>query len=78
MGRVHPDVVPPQRIYTVEHTPWQVPAPPVPRALVSVATEMVRQRLDRGVLEYCNGLYRNPWFLVAKKATGQYRLINNA
>ena len=39
---------------------------------------MLKERLDRGVLEYSKGLYRNPWFLVKKKKPGEYRLINSA
>ena len=39
---------------------------------------MLKERLDRGVLEYSKGLYRNLWFLVKKKKPGEYRLINLA
>jgi len=39
---------------------------------------MFKDRLDRGVLEYLEGLYRNAWFLVKKKKLGEYRLINSA
>jgi hypothetical protein len=39
---------------------------------------MLKERLNRGVLEYFKGLYRNPWFLVKKKKLGEYRLINLA
>ena len=39
---------------------------------------MLRERLKRGVLEKCSGLYRNPWFLVLKKTPDIYRLINAA
>jgi hypothetical protein len=43
---------------------------------------MLRERIDREVLESCYGPYRNPWFLVAKKSTGtgkvSHRLINAA
>jgi hypothetical protein len=37
---------------------------------------MLKERLDRGVLEYSKGLYKNLWFLVKKKKPGEYRLIN--
>jgi hypothetical protein len=30
------------------------------------------------VLEYSEGPYKNPWFLVKKKKPGDYRLINSA
>jgi hypothetical protein len=39
---------------------------------------MLKERLEKGMLEKCEGAYRNPWFLVAKKVIGDYRLINAA
>ena len=39
---------------------------------------MLKERLNKGVLEYSKGLYKNPWFLVKKKKPGEYRLINLA
>jgi hypothetical protein len=39
---------------------------------------MLKKQLDKGVLEYFKGLYRNPWFLVKKKKPGKYKLINLA
>jgi hypothetical protein len=39
---------------------------------------MLKERLNKGVLKYFKGLYRNPWFLVKKKKPGEYRLINLA
>ena len=39
---------------------------------------MLKERLDKGILEYSEGLYKNPWFLVKKKTPGDYKLINSA
>jgi hypothetical protein len=39
---------------------------------------MLKERLDKGVLEYSKELYKNLWFLVKKKKLGEYRLINLA
>jgi hypothetical protein len=39
---------------------------------------MLKKRLNRGVLEYFKGLYKNLWFLVKKKKPREYRLINLA
>ena len=39
---------------------------------------MLRDRIQRGVLEKCYSLYQNPWFLVKKKVKKTYRLINAA
>ena len=77
-SQIHEDVSPPLVIKTVEHEAWQEPNFPVPKALLPVVLEILRDRLKKGVLEYCEGPYRNPWFLVAKKAQGKYRLINAA
>ena len=77
-SQIHEDVSPPIVIKTVEHEAWQEPSFPVPRALLPVVLEILRDRLKKRVLEFCEGPYRNPWFLAAKKAPGTYRLINAA
>ena len=41
-----------------------------------IVVKMLLERLERGVLEKCNGPYRNPWFLVVKKVARTYKLIN--
>ena len=65
------------KIDTVDHEPWQAPGFPVPKALRQVVIEMLKDRLRSGILEPCQGPYRNPWFIVKKK-NGKYRLINSA
>ena len=76
--KIHEDVSPPIKIKTIPHKAWQEKNFPCPRALIPVVVKMLLERLERGVLEKCSGPYRNPWFLVAKKAAGTYRLINAA
>ena len=39
---------------------------------------MLKERLDKGILKYSEGLYKNLWFLVKKKTSRDYRLINSA
>ena len=39
---------------------------------------MLKERLDKGILEYSEGPYKNPWFLVKKKTPEDYKLINSA
>ena len=63
---------------TIEYKAWQAPNYPCPRVLLPIVIKMFKDRLDRGVLEYSEGLYRNAWFLVKKKKPGEYRLINSA
>jgi hypothetical protein len=64
-------------IKTVKHKAWQVPGFPIPKVLHPIVVGMLRQRLKNSVLEYCDSLYRNLWFLVKKKS-GKYRLVNAA
>ena len=78
MGKVSRDVSPPVKINAIPHKAWQTPSFAIPRALHATVTEMLQERLDRGVLEPCHGPYRNPWFLVEKKEKGRYRIINAA
>ena len=37
---------------------------------------MLKERLDKRVLEYFKGLYKNLQFLIKKKKPGEYKLIN--
>jgi transposase InsO family protein len=76
-GRIHPDVVPPIKLNTIPHDAWKEGNFPIPRKLREEVSDMVQQRLTRGVLELSKSPYSNPWFLVKKKDKG-YRLINNA
>jgi len=59
----------------VPHKAWQVPGFLIPKALHPVVVRMLWERLKNRVLKYCDGPYRNPWFLVKKKS-GKYRLVN--
>src|SRR3979490_38166 len=77
IGKVKPDVAPPQVIKTVKHKAWQVPGFPIPKALHPVVVRMLWDRLKNRVLKYCNSLYWNLWFLVKKKS-GKYQLVNIA
>ena len=48
------------------------------RALQGIIIKIFQERLDTGLLKLYNGLYRNSWFLIDKKESGKYRLINSA
>jgi len=77
MSRIHPEVAPPQKIRTVPHEAWQAHSFPIPKGLTRTVIQMLEERLKSGVLERCDGPYRNPWFLVKKKS-GKYRVVNAA
>ena len=76
-GRLDPIVAPPQVLKVVPHSAWQAGTIPIPPGLKKKATDLLKTRLERGILEESHALYRNPWFLVAKK-NGDLRLINSA
>lgn len=78
IGLVRPEVAPLQKICTIKHTAWQVPGFRIPRALNKKITDVLQERLAKGVIEPCHGPYRNPWYLVKKKPPGNYRLVNSA
>jgi hypothetical protein len=78
LGLLKPEVSPLLEIRTVPHEAWQEPSFSVPRALVSVVNQLVRERLDAGIFERCDGPYRNPYFLVGKKETSKYRMVQAA
>lgn len=75
MGRVKEEVAPPQVIRTIEHKAWQAQSFAIPKALIPTVVGMLRERLQNKTLEYCDGAYRNPWFLVKKKTPGDYRVV---
>jgi hypothetical protein len=62
ISKIRPEVTPLQKIRTIEHKAWQAPRFPIPKSLYGVVTEMLKERLRRGVIEPCYGPYRNPWF----------------
>jgi hypothetical protein len=38
---------------------------------------MLKDRINRGILKFCYGPYRNLWFIMKKK-NGKYRFVNHA
>jgi len=54
------------------HKAWQAANFLILKALLPLVIKMFKERLDREVLEYLDGLYRNTWFLVKKKKPGEY------
>ena len=77
-GKIYENVCPPVIIKTVSHDAWQEPKFYLPRTLIFIVIEMLRDCIKCGILEKCDGPYRNPWFLVTKKVVNTYRLINTA
>jgi hypothetical protein len=58
-SRIHKDVLLPIIINIIEYKAWQVVNFLYLKPLLLLVVKMLKERLDRGVLEYSKGLYRN-------------------
>ena len=67
IGCVDPTIVQPMVIITVPHVPWNPKPIPVPRAHIPKLMELLRQKVDMGILEPLSAPYSNRWFTVPKK-----------
>ena len=77
MGMLHESIEPPIEIHTIPHTPWQQQNLRLPQAMRDEATKHVKKMLELGIFEFCQGPYRNRYFLVAKKKPGEWRFIHD-
>ena len=73
-GMVSNEIKPPQVVHTIDHNAWAEPAFRVPRKLVEIEQEHVKDKLRIGLIEPCWGPYRNASFFELKK-TGKYRFV---
>jgi hypothetical protein len=78
MGVLDTRIKPPIEIHTIPHTPWQQTNLRLPKSVQDTATVMVKEKLDRGLLEYSQGPYRSWYLLVSKKVRGDWRFMNDA
>ncbi|RKP33825.1 hypothetical protein BJ085DRAFT_17577, partial [Dimargaris cristalligena] len=67
LGMIKPEFVPPIRVATVPHTPWNYKPFAVPRAMHDKVVQMLRDRLETGVIEPSEGPYASRWFTLLKK-----------
>jgi hypothetical protein len=77
MGVLDPRIEPLIKAHIINHVPWQQQNLRLPKAMQDVATEMVKEKLELGLLEHSQGPYRSRYFLVAKKPAGSWRFIND-
>ena len=54
-------------IFTVPHVPWNLKSIPVPRAHIPKLMELLKQKVEMGILEPLSAPYSNRWFTVPKK-----------
>ncbi|KAL2644470.1 hypothetical protein R1flu_012057 [Riccia fluitans] len=76
IGCVDPTIVSPMVIFTVPHVPWDLKPIPVPKALLPKLIELLKEKIEMGILEPSIGPYSNRWFTVPKKS-GALRFIQD-
>ena len=67
IGCVDPIVVEPMVIFTVPHVLWSLKPIPVPRAHIPKLMELLKHKVEMGILEPSSAPYSNRWFTVPKK-----------
>ncbi|RCI12114.1 hypothetical protein L249_0751 [Ophiocordyceps polyrhachis-furcata BCC 54312] len=75
-GQVDPLVAPPVVFKVIEHKAWQAKPVNIPKAMLPQVVELLKNRVQYGVLEPSHASYRNHYMVVAKK-DGGVRLINS-
>jgi transposase InsO family protein len=78
MGLLKTSVEPPIRVPMVPHIPWSHAPYPVPRALHDQVVELLKKKMEAGVIEPSIGGYANRWFVVQKKDGKALRFIQDA
>ena len=66
IGCVDPMIVESMVILTVPHVPWNLKPILVPRAHVPKVMELLKQKVEMGILEPSSAPYSNRWFSVPK------------
>ena len=67
IGYVYPTIVEPMVIFTVPHVPWNLKPILVPRAHIPKLMELLKQKVEMGILESSSAPYLNQWFTTPKK-----------
>ncbi|KAI9309861.1 hypothetical protein BDR26DRAFT_996488 [Obelidium mucronatum] len=75
-GRIKPEFCEPIRINTVPHKAWKFRPRKIPYAQLQQLIDMLKEKLDAGILEPCFGPYAASFFVVPKK-DGTIRFIQD-
>ena len=77
IGLLKPHIEGPLHIFTVDHTPWNYKPFPMSYAEKEIAIDLLKKKLESGIMEMGCGPYASRWFLVKKK-NGKFRFIQDA
>jgi hypothetical protein len=67
IGCVDPTIVEPIVIFTVPHVPWNLKPIPVPRADIPELVELLKQKMEMGILEPSSAPYSNRWLTCLRR-----------
>ena len=67
IGCVNPIIVELMVIFMIPHVSWNFKPIPVPGAHISKLMELLKQKVEMGILEPSSAPYSNHWFVVLKK-----------
>ncbi|KAJ3744593.1 hypothetical protein DFH05DRAFT_1396895, partial [Lentinula detonsa] len=76
-GQFKHEYFPPVEMPVIAHTPWRVPALPIPPGILDQIVEAVRVKIKAGVYEPSSSSYRTRWFAVLKKDGKSLRLVHD-
>lgn len=62
---------------TVPHVPWEQKNIPIPPGKRDEIIQLLKDKINAGVYEPCQGSYRSRWFCVIKKITGKLRIVHD-
>ena len=68
---------PPVTIPAVKHTPWIQKNIPIPPGIFDHVCKIIKTKIDTGVYEPSNPLYRSRWFCVVKKDGKSLQLVHS-
>ncbi|KAF8228577.1 hypothetical protein L208DRAFT_1290794 [Tricholoma matsutake] len=76
-GSFCPDFFPPIKFPIIPHTPWAECNIPIPPGLYKEICKMLKKKIEAGVCELSNSLYRSRWFCIAKKDVKSLRIVHS-
>ena len=76
LDQIHSEIASLQIIHTVLHEVWQVSSFLILKDLIEIVVKMLQSYIKAEVLKYCNESYRNSWFLIKKKKSEKYWIVN--
>lgn len=77
MSLLGPEIEFPIVIHTIPHILWQQHNIRLPYAMKEAATDIVKEKLTNGLIEFSQGPYRSRYFLAEKKGYKKWWFIND-